>query len=271
MLTALHGLDEDDDGEEERLRLDDGTVLPRALSELRSLFQMHSSLVAEAAADPDTSRELADLREAKLQTVRECLMEFDDAMLFIHDKLLDHEADCRRLAVARKRNSAKPAGRCRYDEAISFDDGADGAASAAGAGAAESDSDDDMDLEALLKADAPSDWVRPSSGHAGGRSGVARAAASSSGGGAAAGGDGWDDGGGEVGDEEETLDQRVAASRAQIKELLRALEEGKRPGPDAGSSDGGLLPPVAAPSRRHEGFSSRLRARTREWSSKGVG
>ena len=39
-------------------------------------------------------------------------------MLFLHDKLLEHEALCRRLAVLRRKHSVKPAGRSHFDEAV---------------------------------------------------------------------------------------------------------------------------------------------------------
>ena len=98
---------------------------------------------------------------------------------------------------------------------------------------------------------------------------------------------------GEVGEEdEETLDQKVVASRQQIKTWLRALEEGKQKalppshalagvagGPDrsrilkglpggAAAVDGGAaLPPVRPPPKK-ESSAARLRLRTSEWSQK---
>ena len=97
----------------------------------------------------------------------------------------------------------------------------------------------------------------------------------------------------ELGEEdEETLDQKVVASRQQIKTWLRALEEGKqkalppshalagvaagvdRPaglkglsGGAAAASGGAALPPVRPPPKK-ESSATRLRLRTSEWSQK---
>jgi len=262
--------------DEERLRLDDGTLLPMALTELRAMLQLHSSLLAEAAAedgqqaaDPEEAeRDEAhrELRALKLDTVADCLMEFDDAMLFLHDKLLDHEADCRRLAAVRKRNAAVPAGRYGFDEVVTFDDEeaeeVEGGGHGSGGGAARghnsiagasapNDSDDDLELSDLLLAEAPSDWVSST-----GSSAKASSAAAAGRGSAGAEDEVVEDGL-DPAEDEETLDQRVSASRVQIKTLLRALEEGKQVGP----RDGGPLPPITA-GAKESGLAARLRART---------
>ena len=176
--------------EEEMLRLDDGTPLPAELSELRALLQLHSATAAEAqpnadADDPEQAAQLAALASAKADMLRDCLLEFDEGMLLMHDKLLDHEALVKRLHEVRKTKTVKLAGRVDYDEAIDVGD----------------DDDDDLSLADLLAVDLP--------GGAGGRSSDNGAAADDR-------------------EDEELLDQRVSASRQQIKSWVRALEEGKK-------------------------------------------
>ena len=87
---------------EELLRLDDGTTLPPELAEFRALLTLQAQLLAEEAAQPRAAGDGDDaldaygaLRVAKLSHVRDCLLEFDDAVLFLHDRLLDHERMCR--------------------------------------------------------------------------------------------------------------------------------------------------------------------------------
>ena len=156
--------------EEELLRLDDGTPLPAALTELRSLLQLHAAATSEPVVEPDdddpqAAARLAELAATKADMLRDCLLDFDEGMLLLHDKLLDHEQLVKRLTAVRKRNVAVPAGKFAYDEAVSFDDDDDGAPGAATSSSASSgrqaakggDSDDDdlFDLSDLLRAEGP--------------------------------------------------------------------------------------------------------------------
>ena len=268
--------------EEELLRLDDGTLLPAELTELRSLLQLHAAArtendEAQAALsgltdDPEHAAQLAQLAAAKAEMLRDCLLAFDEGMLLLHDKLLDHEALCKRLAAVRRRKASQPTGRLDFDEAVTFDDGDDGGDGEGGGGggggdAGGSDDDDDaLDLSDLLKLDAPGGAGprRPQStrpvGSASGiasttpldgsaalpptadaTAGAATAAATT----AAATTVPEEEGG----EDEEALDQKVAASRQQLKTWVRALEQGKLPGrqappqPSVHSSAGDVMRP----------------------------
>ena len=165
--------------EEELLRLDDGTPLPAALTELRSLLNLHAAAAAEPVVqsddDPEAAARLAAIAASKADMLRDCLLDFDEGLLLLHDKLLDHESLVKRLNAVRKRKTAIPAGRFAYDEAVSFDDedgdensgGANGQPaptasssaeprSAAISAAAADDSDDDLlDLSDFLRATGP--------------------------------------------------------------------------------------------------------------------
>ena len=253
--------------EEELLRLDDGTRLPAELSELRTLLQMHAAAAAEAqptadSDDPEHASQLAAIACAKADMLRDCLLGFDEGMLLMHDKLLDHERMVKRLEAMRRVN-AQPGRKHAYDEAVAV-----------------ADDDDEIDLSDLLAVDAP--------GGAGGtpdddrttRDGSSRSAeqaASSA------------DVDAEEEVDEELLDQRVAASRHQIKAWVRALEQGKqedkrrvqRQQGDLRAASGlvaeGVVPgakklqgpkaplaPVRPPPRaRESSYSLRLRARAR--------
>ena len=79
---------------EEVLRLDDGTLLPSVLAEFRTMWQLARD-AADEAAQPAISADLAALRRHKAAELQECLRSFDDAVVFLHDRLLDHEALCR--------------------------------------------------------------------------------------------------------------------------------------------------------------------------------
>jgi len=252
--------------EEELLRLDDGTILPHALAELRALLQLHQAsssepvLFDEAAStdNPECTARLAALAEAKAEALQDLLLGFDEGILLLHDKLLDHEALCRRLDLLRRQQRATPARpAAAYDEACCFDD----------------DDDDDesaLELGDLLKLDGP---AGVDSGSGGNGSGLTLES------GAADGGE----------EDEEALDQRVAASRQQIKTWLRALEQGKRePAARMGMAASGLadrhagmsppaatamtaaaLPPVRPPPRaRQSSYSVRLRSTTHQWGAK---
>ena len=303
---------------EELLRLDDGTPLPPQLAELRALLQLHSSVgnATEATALPpeggtsdeseETTARLAELAAAKAEMLRDCLLDFDESMLILHDKLLDHEALCKRLQAARRRNRVVPAGKLLYDEAVTFDDDDDGGGGGSGSGGGRpapprsqqqrvDDDDDDecFDLSDLLKAERPG-GAGPQRAKVGTERTSAsdrRAPPSRTGGGGADGGDGGDGcvGGPELaGEDEEALEQKVIASRHQIKTWLKALEEGKTdlpPRPHAALparelggdvprvapsvAAGGALPPVRPPPKAKESsFSMRLRKNAATWSQK---
>jgi len=83
---------------EDSLALDDGTPLPPELGEFRTMLQL--ALTASAAAAEPASEPLTALRVRKAAEMRECLMAFDDAVIFLHDRLLDHEALCRYAPAA---------------------------------------------------------------------------------------------------------------------------------------------------------------------------
>jgi hypothetical protein len=235
--------------EEELLRLDDGTLLPSELAELRSLLQLHSMALG-GSDNPGESEEegvgehaaqLAVLADAKTDMLRDCLLEFDESILLLHDKLLDHEALCKRLAVVRKAKAAPvPAGRCDYDEAIAFDD--DDTDAAAASDRYDADDDEDaFDLSDLLKVDGPAGAGTRGGGTGGGALSSSRERGSSAAGvgstsigecsgppssaaAAAAAAEEEE----EEEEEEETLDQRVATSRQEIRTLIRAMERGKQ-------------------------------------------
>ena len=210
--SALPSLDDELElPSEELLRLDDGTLLPPELAELRALLQLQASFVqsrneeneedalehGEEPPVPGRSERLAALREQQRQHLNECLLEFDDSLLFLHSLLLEHEKLERRVRALRRRKQALPAGRCRYDEGIECGSGSD-----------DGEGDDWRD------------WLTeaPRGGGGGGGGG-----GSSSGGGRSAAGGGGGDGDGDADDDEESLDQRLAASRQQIKACLRSL------------------------------------------------
>jgi len=253
--------------EEELLRLDDGTRLPAELAELRTLLELHStSSVFDGDDVDDASRnQMAALQVAKAEALRDCLLGFDEGILLLHDKLLDHEALCKRLDMLRKCKRAAPVGKFRYDEEVVFDDDA--------ANAVGHSEDSALDLSDLLSIDTPGGVVSD------GRGGAAVKATTDS---------AEDD----ADDQEEALDQRVAASRQQIKAWLRALEEGKhekaptgrvaaaiegraaaaaegRPGgPIIARAPTELAPVVPPPRARQSSFSHRLRAQTMQWNAR---
>ena len=138
-----------DDGElalptEELLRLDDGTLLPEELTELRTLLQLQASFLgrggeAEEAENEDLAdpaarargERLAALREQQRQHLNDCLLAFDDSVLFLHAQLLEHEKLGRRVRALQRRKQAVPAGRFRYDEGVECgSDDSDGVAAA---------------------------------------------------------------------------------------------------------------------------------------------
>lgn len=84
----------DDAESDEQLHLDDGTPLPPELADFRTMLQLARAAAVEAA-EPAISVDLAALRQQKASEMRDCLMAFDDAVVFLHDRLLDHEALCR--------------------------------------------------------------------------------------------------------------------------------------------------------------------------------
>ena len=222
--------------DEELLCLDDGTPLPAELTELRSLLQLHSAFAGDDAPpepepsddDPDAASRLAEIASAKADMLRDCLLDFDEGMLLLHDKLLDHERLVKRLDALRRRQRAVPAGRLAYDEAVAFD-------------ADDDDDDDEIDLSDLLAADLPG-GARSS----GAKKAAAKSSSSGSGGAAAAAED--DDEPHVEEEDEETLDQRVSTSRQQIKAWVRALEEGKQPPNKANTSKPPPDSPTQAPS-----------------------
>ena len=131
--------DGDDDDElalptEELLRLDDGTLLPEEVTELRTLLQLQVSFVGreeeadEANEDEDKDEDaaaarargvrLAALREQQRRHLNDCLLAFDDSVLFLHSQLLEHEKLGRRVSALRRRKQVVPAGRFRYDEGV---------------------------------------------------------------------------------------------------------------------------------------------------------
>ena len=215
----------------------------------------------------------------------------------MHDKLLDHETLVKRLAAARKRNVAVPAGKFAYDEAISFDDDDEQQQQQQPqAGGGDDDDDDVFDLSDLLKADAPGGAGQRSGGGTGGGASKGKGGGAAVASGAAEG----EASGAGLGveeeevvpeeEDEEALDQKVIASRQQIKTWLRALEEGQaqtshvlagvgggRSGIGIGGGRGpkgpaaaiAALPPVRPPPKaKQSSFSARLRSSTTQWSQK---
>ena len=73
------------------------------------------------------------LQTMKADYVTDCLMAFDESILFLHDKVLDHERLVKRLADMQKRKAVLPRGKSsRFDEAIELsDEEEDGSAPAA--------------------------------------------------------------------------------------------------------------------------------------------
>lgn len=238
--------------DEELLRLDDGTPLPPELSELRALLELHTSFASEEASSADTSddpehaAQLAAIASAKINMLRDSLLAFDEGLLLLHDKLLDHERLVRQLAAVRQQSkAAMPAGKVAFDEAIELNDAA-----------AE---DDAIGLNDLLAAEAPGGAgagdCAPQSSHS---------APNSSGGASGAADDEEED--------EETLEQRVTTSRQQIKAWVRALQEGKQHQCHSGAASGSRppLPPVRPPVKARGGasYSMRLRERTATWAAR---
>ena len=231
---------------EELLRLDDGTLLPPELAELRSLLQLQASLLTPAADDDlqldneePTENELRSraklhaLHTMKAEYVSDCLMAFDESLLFLHDKVLDHERLVKQLADLRKLKVVRPSGKCRFDESVGVgdDEGDDVRGRSA---------DPDVnDLRALLDddADEPGAWCEANESRP---SDTARTAQDA-----------------DATDEEELLDQKVAESRQQIKSWVRALEEGSRE-PKA------ALPAILG-AKQVSKFSQRLRGNTAAW------
>ena len=131
ILRAAHaaGLDAAD----ELLRLDDGTPLPPELSEIRSLMLLKSELEGAPAAEPSAEENsspgaarLAALQAQKAAHVADCLLAFDDASLFLHERVLEHERLVERLSALRRRGQTKRAAPQRaFDEAFEADDGVD--------------------------------------------------------------------------------------------------------------------------------------------------
>jgi hypothetical protein len=130
---------------EELLRLDDGTLLPEELTELRTLLQLQASFVGRGgeAEEEESDEDLSDpaarargerlvaLREQQRQHLNDCLLAFDDSVLFLHAQLLEHEKLGRRVRALQRRKQAVPAGRFRYDEGIECgSDESDGGAAA---------------------------------------------------------------------------------------------------------------------------------------------
>ena len=263
-VEEVHG--EDDAVEmpdDELLRLDDGTPLPVELAELRSLLELHSLAGATdeddmIAVDDASGRKLLDeIAAAKADALRDCLLGFDEGILLLHDKLLDHEAMCKRLDAMRRRKRIMPAGRNRYDEAVAVIDEDDD-----GSGGPE---DSELELGAMLSMDAPAGATEAPGRSRLGGNGEHLAAEPAE----------------PADDNEEALDQRVASSRQQIKAWVRALEEGKRERAPQGSALGGVrglncvgsiavLPPVVPPPRaRQSSYSQRLRLNAARYSQGG--
>ena len=164
--------------EEELLRLDDGTPLPVELAELRTLLTLRASVAGDQAdmSDCADAESLAALRREQAAGLRDCLMGFDDSILFLHDLLLDHERLCRRMQAVRRKHAVRPAGSSRFDEAVEIGD---------------------------EEGESWKDWLgdEPWMAARGSADGIAAPATA-------------DD------EDEEALDQRVCASRSQIKQLL---------------------------------------------------
>lgn len=239
---------------EELLRLDDGTPLPAELAELRALLQLQASLATSAQREEEEEEEadtppggsteeelrrmarLRALSDVKAEYVGECLLAFDDGLLFLHDRLLDHERLCRQLDAVRRRSAALPAGRCRFDESVTIDDDDDDGKQRVVGGM----DDIKSELAALLEDEEAGAWCKAD---------VALDAATE----AADAADAADSGGG---DEEEVLDQKVAESRQQIKMWIRARKSGDRePVPP-------VLPPVRGGPPK---YSQRLRGEAASW------
>ena len=61
---------------------------------------------------------LAALREQQRRHLNDCLLAFDDSVLFLHSQLLEDERLGRRVSALRRRKQVVPAGRFRYDEGV---------------------------------------------------------------------------------------------------------------------------------------------------------
>ena len=61
--------------------------------------------VVQSDDDPEAAARL-DRRGPKADMLRDCLLDFDEGLLLLHDKLLDHESLVKRLNAVRKRKTA---------------------------------------------------------------------------------------------------------------------------------------------------------------------
>ena len=76
-------------------------------------------------SSPGAAR-LAALQAQKAAHVADCLLAFDDASLFLHERVLEHERLVERLSALRRRGQTKRAAPQRaFDEAFEADDGVD--------------------------------------------------------------------------------------------------------------------------------------------------
>lgn len=71
------------------------------------------------------SSRLHALHAMKAECVGDCLMEFDESLLFLHDKVLDHERLVRKLAELRTLRAVRPLSKCRFDESFVVSDDED--------------------------------------------------------------------------------------------------------------------------------------------------
>jgi len=228
ILRAAHaaGLDAAD----ELLRLDDGTPLPPELSEIRSLMLLKSELEGAPAAEPSAEENsspaaarLVALQAQKAAHVADCLLAFDDASLFLHERVLEHERLVERLSALRRRGQTKRAAPQRaFDEAFEADDGVDSLG----------DWLDDAHLTPGLALRTPLSAAAP---------GAAAAAAPAD-----------DD------EDEEALDQRLASSRQQIKALLASTSGAPAAAPATAPA---AAPAAASPNRGHASGSASAVAR----------
>ncbi|KAL1520718.1 hypothetical protein AB1Y20_022287 [Prymnesium parvum] len=225
-------LEEEEDGlpPEELLRLDDGTLLPPELTEIRSLLQLQASLLSHSPSDEEglfvpeaglsedelqRTAKLHALHAMKAEYVADCLLGFDEGLLFLHDKVLDHERLVRKLSEVRKRKAVRPVGKCRFDESFYVSDEEDNGSSSKDQRSRVEERAAPMDeMRELLAMDAddPGSWcdANVSDQREGDAAGKALAGTMDS------------------SEDEEVIDQKVAESRQQIKSWVRALEVGSR-------------------------------------------